>query len=502
MPETDTAKPSFSSAHRWLGLLNTVLAIAGALALVVMANYLAAGYFRDFQWSRDAAFKLSSQTRAVLESLTNDVEVTIFFDPHGDNQEIYLLTQGLLQEYQNTNPRHLHVQPLDYRRFVGRAKELLAAHNLSRQAEKDFVLLESKGNGHFKIEMARQLADYDYSDVLAGRSKFVRRSAFLGELHFTSDIYALAHPQTLKSYFLYGHGENDPGDPSGEPEKLGDIGYSKLAGILKDECDSTWDRLELFGTNDIPHDCQLLIVASPRSMEFLPAEVDKIATYLKNGGRLLALLAAPCSLEPLLAKQWGVQLLNTHVAEKDPHFTTQDPHSFFTAQLVPHPIVNPLLSDRTPILMVRPRPIGIEDLGKTPGAPEVNILAATSKQGIDSDNHAREYPLLAAIEQGSIKGVDTPRGVGTRIVVGGDSYFLDDQIIDSYEGNHDFAKLALDWLLQRPTLMMEGLGPHPIKQFNLNLTSAQSSTVHWLFLAGLPGGVVAFGGLVWLRRRH
>ncbi len=87
-------------------------------------------------------------------------------------------------------------------------------------------------------------------------------------------------------------------------------------------------------------------------------------------------------------------------------------------------------------------------------------------------------------------------------MVAGDSYFLDDQIIDTSQGNHDFAKLALDWLLQRPTLMMEGLGPHPIKRFNLNLTTAQNSTVHWLFLAGLPGAVLAFGGLVWLRRRH
>ncbi len=168
----------------------------------------------------------------------------------------------VVAEYQNANPRHLHVRLLDYRRFVGGPRNCWPAHNLSRQPDKDFVLLES--NNHFKIEMARQLADYDYSDVLAGRSKFVRRSAFLGELLFTSDIYAVCHPQTLKSYFLYGHGENDPGDPSGEPEKLGDIGYSKLAGILKDECDSTWDRLELIGTNDIPHDCQLLIVASDR----------------------------------------------------------------------------------------------------------------------------------------------------------------------------------------------------------------------------------------------
>jgi ABC-2 type transport system permease protein len=501
MPQTDTAKPSFSSGRRWLGALNTVLAAIGVLALVVMLNYLAAGYFLHFQLSRDAPFKLSSQTRAVLESLTNDVQVTIFFKPNGDNEEIYGLTQGLLEEYQNANPRRIHLSLLDYSRFVGLAKDLLAKIEWNGRQEKDLVVFES--NGHFKIEMAKQLAEYDYSDLAAGRSKFVRRSAFLGELHFTSDIYALSHPQALKTYFLTGHRENNPGDPSGEPEKLGDTGYSKLAAILKDECDSPWDRLSLMGTNEIPHDCQLLIVAGPRAIEFLPEEVDKITAYLKNGGRLLALLTVPCGLEPMLAKQWGVELGNDRVLEKNPKYTTSDPRSFFTATLFPHVIVDPLASEMTPILMVWPRPVyPNEDHGKIPGAPEVSPLASTSKQGVDTNNHVGVYPLLAAIEQGVIKGVDTPRGVGTRIVVAGDSYFLDDQVIDSAMGNHEFAKLALDWLLQRPTLLIQGLGPRPIRQYSLFLTSAQSSTVRWLFLAGLPGSVLALGGLVWLRRRR
>jgi hypothetical protein len=322
-------------------------------------------------------------------------------------------------------------------------------------------------------------------------------------LNFTSDIYALTHPQALKTYFLSGHGENNPGDPAGEPEKLGQTGYSKLAAILKDECDSAWDRLSLLGTNDIPHDCQLLIVAGPRAIEFLPEEVDKISAYLKNGGRLLALLTLPCGLEPMLAKQWGVRLGNDRVMDKDPKYNIGH-GSFFTAQLIPHPIVNPLLAqDKMPIRMVLPRPVyAVEDHGKLPGAPEVTILAYTSQQGVDSNNRAGTYGLLAAIEQGVIKGVDTPRGVGTRIVVAGDSDFLDDQVIDSWMGNHEFAKLALDWLLQRPTLLIEGLGPRPIKQYSLYLTPAQTSAVRWLFLGGLPAAVVALGGLVWLRRRR
>jgi len=501
MPQTDTAQPSFSKGRRWLGALSTGLAAIGALALVVMLNYLAAGYSFRFEFSRDAAFKLSSQTKAVLESLTNDVQVTIFFQPHGDNEEIYGLTTGLLEEYQNANPRHIHVSVLDYTRYVGKAKELLSKLNLNGKSEKDFVLFES--DGKYKIELAGQLADYDYSDLMAGRSKFVRRSAFLGELHFTSDIYALTHPQALKSYFLTGHGENNPGDPSGEPEKLGQTGYSKLAAILKGECDSAWDRLSLQGTNDIPRDCQLLIVAGPRAVEFLPQEVDKIAAYLKNGGRLLALLTVPCGLEPMLAKQWGVRLGDSRVLDKDPKYFI-DPGSFFTAELVPHAIVNPLLANnKTPIRMIWPRPVYTnEDLGKIPGAPEVTILANTSQQGVDANNHVGRYPLLAAVKQGDIKGVDTPRGAGTRIVVAGDSDFLDDTVIDSWMGNHQFAKLALDWLLQRPTILLAGLGPRPIKQYSFYLTSSQSSAIHWLFLGGLPASVLALGGLVWLRRRH
>jgi LPXTG-motif cell wall-anchored protein len=480
--------------------LNTALAVVGALALVVMLNYLATGYSPRFQWSRDAAFKLSGQTKAVLESLTNDVDVTIFFQAHeGKNEEIYGLTQGLLEEYQNANPRHIHLRLLDYTRFAGEAKEFLSKHDLSGRAEKDFICFESEG--HYKIEMANQLADFDYSDLLAGRSKFVRRNSFLGELHFTSDIFALSHPQGLKTYFLSGHHENNPGDPSAEQENLGQTGYSKLAGILKVECDSAWARLSLLGTNDIPRDCQLLIVAGPRAIEFLPGEVEKIAAYLKNGGRLMALLTVPCGLEPMLAKQWGVRLGNSRVLDKDPKLNIAL-GSFFAVNFAPNTFATPLAKDGLAIQMVWPRPVyPMEDQGKIPGAPEVKILAYTSKQGVDTNNRADMYPLLAAVEQGVIKGVDTPRGVGTRMVVAGDSDFLDDQVIEQI-GNHDFAKMTLDWLLQRPSLLVEGVRPRPIKEYSLFLTSGQSSTIRWLFLAGLPFAILGLGGLVWLRRRR
>jgi hypothetical protein len=497
MPPIDDPKPSFSSGQRWMGATNTALAAVAAFALVVMFNYIASGHFLRWHVARDAAFKLSRQTQAVLESLTNDVQVTIFFQPDGDNEEIYGLTRSLLNEYQNANPRHIHLHLLNYTRFAGEAKELLSKHKLSDLKEKDFVLFEC--DGHPKVVYARELADYDFSGLLTGRSKMVRRSAFKGELLFTSDIYAVSHPQALKSYFLAGHGENDPGQPSGEQENLGSFGYSKLASILKEEIDSDWDRLTLAGTNDIPRDCQLLIVAGPKG-DFLPEEVNKIAAYLKNGGRLLALLPQPCGLENMLKQQWGVRLGDSRVVDPT---RSESPGSFLTDQLSPHRIMDPLIKDRRPILMVWTRPIYIaQDHGKIPGAPEITPLAATSKEGMDENKRIDTYYLLAAIEQGVIKGVDTPRDAGTRIVIAGDSVFLDDQVIASWGANHDFAQLALNWLLQRPQIMLAGLVPQPIKEYKLYLTSAQSSSVRWLFLGGMPASILALGGLVWLRRRH
>jgi len=197
-----------------------------------------------------------------------------------------------------------------------------------------------------------------------------------------------------------------------------------------------------------------------------------------------------------------VRLGRSRVVDLDKKYNI-DGLSFFSGTLFPHPIVNPLASEKMSIRMVWPRPVfKMEDHGKMPGAPEVIVLAGTSPAGMDENKQTGEFPLLAAVEQGVIQGVSSPRGGGTRIVVAGDSDFLDDLVIDSWAGNHYFAGLALNWLLERPQLLFSGLGPQPIQEYKLYMTHAQVRTVQWLFLAGLPGAVLALGGLVWLRRRN
>jgi hypothetical protein len=110
----------------------------------------------------------------------------------------------------------------------------------------------------------------------------------------------------------------------------------------------------------------------------------------------------------------------------------------------------------------------------------------------------REFPLAVAVEKGNVKGVITERGT-TRIVAVGDSIFLTNHQIES-AGNRDFAHLAVNWLLER-TQLMQGLGPRPVGEYRITLAAQQRHTVQWLLLGALPGAVLIFGGLVWLRRR-
>jgi len=110
----------------------------------------------------------------------------------------------------------------------------------------------------------------------------------------------------------------------------------------------------------------------------------------------------------------------------------------------------------------------------------------------------RGYPLMVAVEKGVPKGVVTERGA-TRMLITGDSYFLNNQIID-FKVNQDFADAAVNWLLERTTFL-EGLGPRPVSEYQLLMNPGQINAVKGILLGAIPGGILLFGSLVWLRRR-
>jgi hypothetical protein len=503
--------PTFSPRRKWVIACNLFVAVVAVLALAVMANYLGARHYLRFQWSGHGKMVLSPQTVRMLRSITNHVKVTVFFDAREERDaEVRSLTTALLKEYNYRNPRVVS-KSVDPARQPAAAELVLATYKLTALKDRNFVVLDC--DGRTKVIYQNELVDYQLDPVEGGRSQNYNKRMvnFKGEVLFTTALFNLAEPRQYKICFLQGHREHDPADSS-NPH-----GYAKFAEVLREKASAQLEKLSLRGTNDVPADCQLLIVAGPRQ-RLDESELAKIEAYLRRGGRLFALLnnlalGGQSDLEKVLAK-WGVLVGDKTIL--DPRNSPAD-NVLLTAKHYPHPIMSALASDSEAnrVLLVLPRAVSkLQSVAPRPDAPKVDVLAASGEGGTEvsefrngvpypnpyQDRQA-SFPLIVAVED-NIQGVSTDRG-STRMAVVGDSLCMDNELIDTPPAaNHYFAALAANWLLERPQVLLQGLVPQPLKTYRLVMTNQQLQTVQWLLLGGLPGAVLLLGGLVWWRRRH
>jgi hypothetical protein len=492
MPAPSPNQPSFSPRHRWKIGFDVVIRTALVCAVVVMVNYLSAQFFHRFYLSSQTRVELSSRTVSVLHSLTNHVTVTLYYDRKDD---FYPDIVALLNEYRTINP-NISVRTVDYVRDAGEAEKVKEQYKLDSATDKNLVIFDC--DGRIKIANGDSLTQFTLEQVPAKNHnqrqlEFQRKPvAFRGEEMFTAILLVLETSHPFKAYFLQGHGEPSLADS-------GNFGFMKFAALLAQNYVAV-TNLELLGDNTVPMDCSLLIIAGP-TKPLSDLELQKIDQYLAQGGRLFVLfnyasIRQPTGLEPIL-QRWGVNI-GAHVV--------QDPKNTITGQDVvvrnfsQHPIVNPLT--QLSLQMVLPRPVGRVDWQNPPaGAPQVDELAFSSPDSVlegDPAESPRSYPLMVAVEQKSIAGVVNPRG-NTRIVAVGDSVFLGNYYIEG-SGNRDFLGYAVNWLLDRPSLL-QGIGPRPVTEFRLLMTQTQRREVRWLLLGALPSVVLLLGGLVWLVRR-
>ena len=484
-------RPSFSPYLKWGIGLHVVLLSLLVFSVVVMVNYLSRDYYLRFQLSTRTRIELFPRTVSLLRSLTNQVKVTLYYDT---SDELYQTVADLLGEYRRVNPK-ITITTADYVRDLGASQKVKANYKLFGPADKDLVIFDCEEK--VKVVSGQALAQYVLEQVPNEKEREFRRKpiAFMGETAFTMALLDVTSPP-LKAYFLQGHGEHRI-DSGHELD-----GYLKFAATLRQNHVEI-EPLSLLGTNTVPLDCNLLVIAGPRETISVP-DLNKIDLYLNQGGRLLALFNCypifppahmDTGLEGVLAK-WGVDV--GHNVIKDPGNTSSG-QDVVIGIFGKHPLVNSLLGSGLDLML--PRSVGqLKVRSQAADAPHVDELAFTGLNATaDGDLvHKPPFPLMVAVEKGAIKDVITERG-STRIVVVGDSIFLANHYIDAL-ANRDFAGNAVNWLLER-TQLLEGLGARPIEEHRIVMTRAQLHQAQWVLLAGLPGSVLVLGGLVWLRRR-
>jgi len=491
---TTRIQPSFVPGRRWKIGFDVVVRTALVLAVVVMVNYLSGTFYRRFYLSSQTRVQLSPQTLNILRSLTNQVDVTLYYDKQDD---FYPTIVGILNEYRAASS-HISVRTVDYIRDAGEAQKIKERYNLNSPTDKNLIIFEcvsgkpSDVPGPNKMTPGDGLIQYAPGGVNKDKKLEFRPVAFRGEMAFTSMLMAVTTGKPFQAYFLQGHGEPSLSDND-------NLGYLKFGSILAENYIAL-TNLELNGDSGVPMDCSLLVIAAPTDPLSGP-ELQKIDDYLKQGGRLLVLfnyrnIKRPNGLETVL-QRWGVNVVADVVTDPE----TVSGRDIKVRRFGQHPVVNALVQSALQLYL--PRPVEpVEWSTPPPNAPEVTGLAFSSEKSTLAEDTAeppRSYPLITAIEQKPVAGVASPRG-NTRIVVAGDSFFLGNYYIEG-GANRDLVSYAANWLLDRGTLL-KGIGPQPVTEFRLLMTQVQQREVRWLLLGALPGAVLLFGSLVWLARRR
>lgn len=483
----ESSPPSFSARHKWTVVANVAASVLALLAIVVMANYIAARHDKRLYVAQSSIPTLSPATLRVLGSVTNSIKVIVFFDRR---EPLFNAVSLLVKEYQARCPK-LDIEFVDYH-FPGRAAAIRNEYQLTSPSEGSRVIFDCAGR--VRSVLATELSDYDFS-----AKKEIRRSAFKGEQLFTSALLSVTESRQLKAYLLGGHKEHDPHSSDDSN------GYTKFARMLQDNNIETWTLPTLVGTNSVPADCQLLVIAGPLT-SFTSDELDKIDRYLKEGGRLFALFnvfdhrVGRTGLEKLLLN-WNVEVGDNWVKDRA-QARPGEANELITSEFGPHSVVKPLLRSR--LHMVLPRFVGQRSpASQSADAPKVVELVFTSNEAVavnanGTADRTGRMPLMVAVEKGGIQGMSADRGA-TRIVVAGNSLFLANGLFES-AANRDFANLAVNWLLNRD-LLLGDISPRPVKEYQISVTDSQARRLSWVFLALLPGAVVVVGAIVWFRRR-
>lgn len=483
---------SFSTGRRVGIAFGVVIGFVAAAAILVMLNYISQNFFfmRRFV-STDNRLELSPQTMGLLKSVTNEIRVTLYYDR---NDPLYRTVGALLNEYHLANPR-LTVETVDYTSSPAEAQRIKAQYKLDSPTDKNLVIFDCAG----RVKMVNGDSMMDYTPERVPNKEELefrkRPVAFKGEMICSALLLGVTNPKPLKASYLIGHGEHalSSGD---EP-----TGYLKFASGVVLQNFVQIEPLSLLGTNTVPADCGVLIIAGP-TKPLAETELAKIEQYLEEGGRLLMLFnyetaEKEIGMEKLLAK-WGVNVTSHKLVDEQNSLRGKD---VVVRGFSKHPVVNALQASS--IHVIWPREISrLESATAAADAPTVDEIALTGP-GTVVDGEAASAPkprsIAVALEKGAVKAINNGRGT-TRMVVAGDSIFLGNQLLDS-AANRDFQSYALNWLLDR-TQLLEGPGPKKVTEFTMAMTRSQLKSANAILLLGMPAAVLLLGLIVRWQRRN
>ena len=366
-----------------------------SIVLAVTVGGLSLALFSRVNPSADllatrAGDDLSARTRSILADTSGTISVTVFLsrqDPAA--RAVSRTLRALKRQSEAVGGARLTLRFVDPNWDVGAAERLVR-----RNVPKDTIVFEK---GRRIVSVA--VADGCSERVLASS---VRRVS--------------SPPYRRNVYWTVGHGET----------RFDDYGLYGMSDIARDLSREGFSPapLDLSSARKIPGDCALVVIAGARD-DFSRVEMGILNDYLKEGGRLLVLLASPSVGGVLsLLPTWGLRVSSRAL----PETSTLSGSDRIVTDFSDHPVCAPLKGSR--IVLERPavlEPSAVAGAGAGVDRLDFAALAAVG-----------DAVVVASVERGSGIGEDLALRPTRLIVLGDASFALNGQLASRASANRDF----------------------------------------------------------------
>ncbi|MBI5361465.1 MAG: GldG family protein [Planctomycetes bacterium] len=512
------SRTGWTGWKKFLVVLNVMLAIVIAFALLLEVNYLSSRHYmrRDMTFAQE--FELADITKNVLKQI-----------PETEKVQLHLLRK--LDEAYTENGRQYTNAPVnvallrlndiidELKQYSGSVEFFLYDLNT---ANAKVVLEELKETIGIVPESCRA---NDLIIIYKGRKKTVsvnemftaenptdyasqpKLKSFFAESVITSAIRELIEDRKTVIYFMTGHKELD--------KDSNEDGIGIFASLLlKENCELK--KIEKFSTySEIPPDCDVLVIPSA-GKKFQEFEIQTISGYVNNGGRILILLRAmtDTGIEKI-AEDLGLKVGNDLVMEGDKSYTQISmgtsglamplPEGQFYVDRFGNHIITEKLAG-TALLCQLARSVTPSE--KLPdGVEAVPLLMTTEKGWGETDyRHADKArfnsgkdlqgPVTFAVAVTRKAAADNIHNQA-RLVIVGSHFSIEDAVMNFMP---EFTLNSVRWLAEKEN---EISIPRKNPENRMILFSENDATfLKWLLLLIMPAFIALFGFSLWLIRRR
>ncbi|MGZ5628618.1 MAG: GldG family protein [Methylobacter sp.] len=429
-----------------------ILCLAGALA------WLSTRYSAEIDISKNSSNSLSEASQKLVESLPGNIHLTAYIkkDPGLRSQ----ITQ-LVDRYKR-DKADLELSFIDPDSQPEKVREL----NISPTGA---VIVEYQGR--------------------------TEKLNFIDESSLTNALLQLANADERWITFLSGHGERAPDGIANFD--LGQFGKELDRRKIKAQ------TINLATMPAIPDNSALLVLSAP-AVPLLPAEIDLVKHYIREGGNLL-LLSDPGNrhLDALLQTLGLRQLPGTLVDSKSKLYGINDPSFVLAGDYPPHPITRNFQT-----ITVYPVTAALE-IGDESDFQPVELLKSAAQSWtetgpiagnirFDADGTEKQGPLAFAYALTRPLPTST-QAQEQRIVVIGDGDFLSNAYLGNV-GNLDIGLRMIDWLIHDDRFI--DIPAKITTGKSLQLSQIGVAVIGFGFLIVIPLLLLAAGFYIWRKRKQ